>query len=462
MKTLFKRNLPLICLLLVSFMANAQQQPKLFGKALPAQRLNNPNNGRIRCASAEYEEYLQQKFPGRATTAQFEQWLGPKIEAARTARMASPESVTTVVTIPVVVHVIHNGDAVGVNENIADAQVTSQITVLNQDYRRMINTPGYNTNPVGADMEIEFKLAQVDPSGNATTGINRVYFNRASWNESQVENTMKPQTQWDPTKYFNIWVCNFGGDLEGVLGYAQFPSSSGLGGLNTNEGSANTDGVIIGYKYFGSSDIYPGGTYEAPYNKGRTTTHEAGHFFGLRHIDGDNYTCTVTTTDSTKDYCPDTPAILELNYECVTTDSCPAATGNDMIENYMDYTNDACMNIFTQNQKGRIQTVLQNSPRRATLTTSNTWMALGMDESDIALQSVTLYPNPANDILNINTGAELPDSYTIFNSIGQVVAEAKITGTNSLAINTSAYSSGMYFIKIDKGSQSKTLKFVKS
>ncbi len=444
------------------FTANAQEQVKLFGKPL-TQKLTP--SGHIRCASTEYENYLKEKYPNRATTAQFEQWIAPKIEELKTRRTAF--GTNNVVTIPVVVHVIHNGDALGVDENIADEQVLSQITVLNQDYRRMVNTPGYNTNPVGADMEIQFALAQVDPQGNPTNGIHRVNLNRSSWNtENQVEGTMKPQTSWDPTRYFNIWVCKFGGTgangLSTTLGYAQFPSGSQLGGLFEDEGPANTDGVVIGYKYFGSIALYPQGTYDATYNRGRTATHEIGHSFGLRHIDGDETTCSYNAQDTTKDYCPDTPVIREQNYVCSPINSCPSAPGNDMIENYMDYTPDACMNIFTQNQKSRMLTVLQNSPRRASLVNSTVWMPLGTDSFSVAFQNISLYPNPATDVINISVGSELPDAYVIYNSLGQTVAQSKISGEANLAINTSAYSNGIYFVKVTKGNQEKTLKFVKN
>ena len=143
------------------FSANAQKQPKVFGQIARV----NPTNGLVRCASSEYENYLQQQFPGRATSAQFEEWIAPKIQEAKKRRLAakSTTDAVTIINIPVVVHVISNGDAIGSGENISDEQVLSQITVLNEDYRRMINTPGYNDNPVGADLGIEFHLALGDP-----------------------------------------------------------------------------------------------------------------------------------------------------------------------------------------------------------------------------------------------------------------------------------------------------------
>ena len=322
-------------------------------------------SGVVRCYSTEYETFLKDRYPYRATTSEFEAWLEPKIQELKNARLANPNQTHAVITIPVVVHVIHNGDTYGTGENITDEQVLSQIQVMNEDFRRMVGTPGFGP---GVDVEIEFCMAQTDPSGNPTNGINRVNLGVASWDNAGAEGTLKPSTQWNPNNYLNMWTCRFGGDLNGVLGYAQFPDASGLAGMPASGGAANTDGVIMAFNAFGSSDIYPEGSYAAPYDKGRTTTHEVGHWLGLRHIWGDG-NC------SADDFCADTPTAAAANFGCPTgTDSCPGG-GVDQIENYMDYTDDACMDRFTQNQKDRMLTVMSVSPRRASLASSTACQA---------------------------------------------------------------------------------------
>ena len=315
-------------------------------------------SGHIRCATVEMEAERMRRQLNTNYVDDFERWIAPKV-AKYKQKAARTGAKSVVYTIPVVVHVIHNGDPIGTDENISDAQILSQIQVMNEDFRKIAGTPGDGS---GVDVEIEFCMAQYDPSGNPTNGIDRIDLGQASWNtNASIEGTLKPSTQWDPTLYLNMWTCRFGGSMAGILGYAQFPDASGLGGLNATGGAANTDGVIMAFDAFGSSAIAPGGSYNAPYDLGRTTTHEVGHWLGLRHIWGDDV-CGVD------DFCADTPESDDANYNCATGHvSCGTV---DMVENYMDYSNDACMNVFTADQKARMIVVMNNSPRRMELASS--------------------------------------------------------------------------------------------
>lgn len=330
---------------------------------LPAQP-----SGIIRCYTAEADRQLREQYPELGTLEEFESWLAPRVRAYR----QQPANRSVVLAIPVVFHIIHNGEAVGAGNNLSAIYINAQIEQLNSDFRRILGTSGYNNDPVGADAEIEFCPAAAAPDGSALAepGINRINRNAKGWsappygtcgaggsfNNAYIEGTIKPQSQWDPNQYFNIWVM----DIDcGILGYAQFPSQSGLPGLNNNGGAASTDGVVLLASSVGSTTTpNPQGN---TYNRGRTATHEVGHFFGLRHIWGDGG-CGID------DYCADTPESDAANYGCPTSHVSCGST--DMVRNYMDYTDDACMNIFTLDQKARMQAVMANSPRRASLASS--------------------------------------------------------------------------------------------
>lgn len=349
---------------IASFGQGIPKVVKKFGK--------QPGGEIVHCASTEYETFLKKKNPARADKQQFESWLAPKAQSAKLKRLQKLDNEPNIVTIPVVYHIIHSGLPIGVEENIADGQILSQLTVLNQDYRRLANTPGFNTNPAGADTGIEFCLAQQDPNGVLTTGINRYALGNVNGFSFEEAEYIKTQTQWDPERYLNIWVVKsiYIGEGFEVGGYAQFPTSSGLDGLDDlgEATAAETDGIMLVYQGVGSEDMYPQGEYSFYRNKGRSATHEVGHFLGLRHIWGDEIGCFGS------DYCDDTPIAFEPNSYCPEgLDSCPSP-GSDMIENYMDYTTDACMSVFTLDQKDRMMAVLENSPRRASLLTSDACM----------------------------------------------------------------------------------------
>lgn len=313
------------------------------------------------CATMEVDAQLRAQHPEMGTLDQFEQRMQQLIQEHRHELGARN---LDVLTIPIIVHIVHNGEAVGVGQNISQAQVMSQIQVLNEDYRR--NGAGFNNHPSGADVEIEFAPAVVDPQGNplAEPGIHRVNGGRPAWSRDDIQQTLKPNTQWDPNRYFNMWTVTFGGDDTNLLGYAQFPSLSGLQGFMQNEGSPQTDGVVIRANSFGRI-----GNVTPPYDRGRTATHEVGHWLGLRHIWGDG-DC------SADDFCADTPNASHPNYQCVPINSCPGEA-DDMIQNYMDYTPDDCMNIVTNDQKSRIRTVFMVSPRRKELPMSTVHIGNG-------------------------------------------------------------------------------------
>lgn len=262
----------------------------------------------------------------------------------------------TVITIPVVVHVLY---LPGVPQsNISEAQIFSQIDVLNEDYRRLnadtTLTPDV-FEPFAADAEFEFCMAQQDPNGLPTTGITRTPTTVTSFNT--LTNDAKfdatgGYNAWPADDYLNIWVVP-GLDDGLTLGYAQFPG-----------GADATDGVVIGYRYFGRV-----GNLEVPYDEGRTTTHEVGHWLNLRHIWGDD-----GGSCSQDDLVNDTPRSGDAYYGCPTgsPNTCTDSPTDypDMFMNYMDYCNDNCLNIFTNGQKQRMRALFSPGGARYSITQS--------------------------------------------------------------------------------------------
>jgi len=206
------------------------------------------------------DSLLRALYPDWPKMDDYEGVLKERVERYK-AQMARTRIIGDVYRIPVVVHVIHNGEAVGTGTNISDQRIQDQIEVLNEDFRRLPGTPGWNNHSRGADVRIEFVLAKRDPGGNPTTGIVRWNRNAYGWNAppydyAYMQGTIKPATQWDPNRYLNIWVADLDG---GLLGYAQFPDLSGLLGMPGDAGmgsctqAANADGVVILYASFGSA-----------------------------------------------------------------------------------------------------------------------------------------------------------------------------------------------------------------
>ena len=286
------------------------------------------------CGAMEHLEMQMQQDPKRALKLeQIEQ------QTRRFLQNPANRAVNGVITIPVVVHVIYNNST----ENISDAQIQSQMDVLNDDFRRL-NSDADNTWSQAADTEIEFCMATVDPNGNPTNGVTRTSTSVSSFstNDNMKFNSSGGKDAWPAGDYLNMWVCDISGS---ILGYAQFPG-----------GDPATDGVVMDYQYFGTI-----GTATAPFDGGRTTTHEVGHWLNLRHIWGDGG-CSVD------DFVSDTPTSDAANYGCATGHVSCGST--DMVQNYMDYSDDSCMNLFTQGQKTRMRALFDTGGARASLLNS--------------------------------------------------------------------------------------------
>jgi hypothetical protein len=327
-KTLYSVALGLAGLALTSSPALAQNQPL-----------------RRSCGSMDVLAQQMAADPGLAQRLASidNQALQYATQKAGTAQRTSAVSVT----IPVVVHVLYNTTA----QNISDAQIQSQIDVLNADYQKLnadvANVPSAFAS-LAANVNIGFVLAKRDPSGNATTGIERKQVTQTSWgtDDKMKKTTTGGLNAWPSGSYLNLWVCNLSG---GILGYAQFPG-----------GAAATDGVVILTSAFGK-----GGSAQSPFNLGRTATHEVGHWLNLYHIWGDDGTaCTGS------DQVSDTPNQADENYGAPTYPNPSCSNTSDMFMNYMDYVDDRAMFMFSTGQSSRMNALFATGGARASLKTS--------------------------------------------------------------------------------------------
>ncbi|QCK14943.1 zinc metalloprotease [Mangrovivirga cuniculi] len=351
--------------------------------------------GTVLLSKQKYGDSYQKKV------LNFERWINKK-ESESTEIFKTNEE--NVVQIPVVIHIVHNGESLGIESNIPQEQILNQLETLNEDFRRMNADSVFTRNifkPFAADTQIEFVLAKQDPNGLPTTGIIRTQGPQNSYSLSQSdESELKAASYWPAEDYLNIWVAELSFTL---IGYAQFPVSD-LPGLESAKDDRLTDGVVIDYEYFGT------GFNTVPSSKGRTLTHEIGHFFGLRHVWGDG-DC------SASDYVNDTPDQL------TSTNGCPENSftcgSEDMFENYMDYTRDECMNIFTVDQSSRMHIILNESPRRASLLNSPGLIQPEEYNNDLRVGDI-LYPGLvhsdetlAPEFEIINAGKTAVDNFTI-------------------------------------------------
>lgn len=393
-----------------------------------------------RCSHASYMQEELKRDPALANRIKgVENFLEQRQAGRPTSRLSG-----VVIRIPVVVHILYHTP----EQKITDAQVISQIEALNRYFRRRnsdtASAPPY-FRALAADCEIEFQLATSDPRRRSTTGITRTYTPVTKWN---ADDKMKIASEmgkdaWDTKSYLNIWVCN----LDKFAGYSTVPGSD-----------VSKDGVVISFAAFGTLNTGSG------YGQGKTAVHEVGHWLGLRHLWGDEYCGDDGVTD--------TPKQASYTIGCPTTVriTCNNAPYGDMYMNYMDFSSDACLNMFTQGQKDRMRNLFEaGGPRQSMLVSKGLDMPLISEiplpeEPDPKWLRPNLYPNPAQSQLNLDLSYDIRwIGKTIFvtDMRGQNVMNVTVTSKNQ-RIDISRLAAGVYFIaaKKDDG-ESMKLKFVK-
>jgi hypothetical protein len=350
-----------------------------------------------------------------------------------------------VIVIPVVVHVLYNDN----NENISDEQVKSQIAALNKDYRRLnadtINTP-LPFKSVAADTRIQFCLVKVDPNGKYSSGIIHKYTKVVQFNS---DDAMKFSAQggddaWDSKRYLNLWVCNLSGR---TLGYAVLPGSP-----------AEKDGVVIKYSAFGTT-----GNVAAPYNKGRTATHEIGHWLGLLHLwgdaqCGDDKIADTPPQETNNSYCPVFPH----------TSACSINPYGDMFMDFMDFTDDGCMNMFTQGQKAEMRSLFAKGNARNSLLTSIVCDSANAEGAPLPKPSpsvlkINIYPNPFNQTIHVNMNSDtslVGNVLRLYNADGKLVLTQIIQSQNT-TLNLGNLPAGFYILKIQDDKNSHVYKLIK-
>ncbi len=425
--------------------------PVLAGHALAQDHAAQAEHHHGRCGQQQAMEQLAKRNPQAVVDMQTLQDEVLEVMQARRARSAAqngnarqggaggpdPDSV---IYIPTVVHVVYNTPA----QNISTAQVRSQIRVLNEDYAKLnvdFGDARSEFRAVAGAANIQFCLAEWDPDGNATDGIVRVETTEASfdntdspagWDNVKNDNT-NGSTGWPRNQYLNIWVCNLE-DGGGILGYAYPPG-----------GSSALDGVVISYRYFGDE-----GTASPPYNLGRTTTHEVGHWLGLRHTWGDGG-CGVD------DGFDDTPDSDGPNYGCPNPFSAVSCGTDDMFENYMDYTDDRCMVMFSAEQAEFMRDIIIRNGRTQLLSSErcyfNTSIAdPGADDQD----GIRLWPNPASG-QQVQWGLEAASTkdgmLTVYDAMGRLVHSRQLAvGFQNGTLSLDGFAEGVYTVVLESGS----------
>jgi len=409
------------------------------------------------CRSAEYRQQQLKADPTLAqTVAAIEQFTSRQLSqhpvaitggssgsASGSSSGTSSGSLPALITIPVVVHILYNNNS----ENISDAQVQSQIDVLNADYQKQngdtADIPAYYRS-LAANCGFRFGLALADTNGQTTTGIIHKYTTSPSFtiNDDIKSSATGGDDGWDRDRYLNIWVGNLTGN---VLGY-----SSVVGG-----GKA-TDGVVVLYTAFGTV-----GTAAAPFNLGRTAVHEVGHWLNMIHTWGDDSCGTDLVADTPPQQGPTygDPSGIIL--------SCGNTPYGNLYQDYMDFTDDMGMHLFTNGQKARMQTLFMPGGFRYALLSSTVPVDTLNSTVTTATEGATaiemaIYPNPAVSLVTVQLADPscLGGLLDVYNQLGQRVMAVRVTAL-TFQLNVTGLTSGIYFIRVGDGKMESVGKIVK-
>ncbi len=391
------------------------------------------------------------------------QWAA--YQAQMTAEAGNMAYKTTAkVTVPVVFHIVLTSAQqaqIGGASGIA-ARVASQLKVLNRDYQKLnadiATVPAAFQGAIG-NPEYEFCPAHTDPNGNYTNGYEIVTTNKQGFD---VETGTTGSTYfcsdakyaatgganaWNPSKYYNVWICNI--TPNGLLGVATPPYF--FPGFPDAE-----QGAVITFGAFGSkTDAGVSGYFIPDITGGRTLVHETGHYFNLLHIWGDDDDVSGNNNCSGSDEVNDTPNQSDRNYGCPSypqTDGCTPNAPGTMFMNYMDYVDDACMKMFTQGQVNRMRATLTASGGRSGLVQNSQVCNSPLGLNNLVYETgMSVYPNPAKNILNIqfNRGADGIQGIELSDVMGKTILSIHVTNTlnGGYALNVSDIAEGVYFLK---------------
>jgi hypothetical protein len=393
----------------------------------------------------------------------FHQAATSAFEAAGTLRASSRNKLT----VPVVVHVVWKQAP----ENLADSLIEAQIRVLNEDFNRT-NPDATNTRPifqpVAGEAGIEFVLEAVKRV--QTTQDFKVDPITGSLASEVKFTALGGSDAVDPNHHLNIWVCKiqpitlFGITLGQILGFAFPPANLDNWPAQSGAPQPGEDGVVIDFRMFGPNNPNPiqaPGSTENLIVKGRTPTHEVGHYLGLRHIWGDGGLLGPNNCNQS-DGVADTPfANAQSEFDCdFSRNTCPAVEPffgvdmPDMVENFMDYSSESCMNLFSKGQVERMRAVLEGP--RSGLTTGP--LTAGPLHDAASLQ---ISPNPVGQVLHVVQTAADESLLAIINLNGQTVWQAASEGQPSRTVDISHLLPGMYFFQARSPRKWQTVRFIK-